>query len=198
MGYPLTVPLETEIKLRLENAASIRKRLRKLGFRLHARRVFESNTIFDFPDKRLCEKGELIRIRKVASKALLTYKGPPRSGPHKSREEIETTLADAKTMQDVFKRLELTVVFRYEKYRAEYARPGIRGIVTVDETPIGNFLEIEGPPKWIDSTARELGYARSDYITMSYSDLYLEHCRECGIQPSHMTFSARHRRTPER
>ena len=32
-----------------------------------------------------------------------------------------------------------------------------KGQVVVDETPIGNFCEIEGPPRWIDATAKKLG-----------------------------------------
>jgi len=27
----------------------------------------------------------------------------------------------------------------------------------LDETPIGNFCEIEGAPRWIDATAKKLG-----------------------------------------
>jgi len=45
--------------------------------------------------------------------------------------------------------------------------------VMVDETPIGNFLEIEGDPAGIDAVAARLGFARSDYITDSYHRLFL-------------------------
>ena len=78
------------------------------------------------------------------------------------------------------------------------------GKVLLDETPIGNFLEIEGSPRWIDRTARALGFFDGDYITRSYGYLYLAYCRERrmrparhGFRPKEMKRSAR-THTPER
>jgi adenylate cyclase class 2 len=83
-------------------------------------------------------------------------------------------------------------VFRYEKFRTEYAkRVANGGKVLLDETPIGNFLEIEGSPRWIDRTARLLGFASNDYITRSYGYLYLAYCRERRIPPKNMLFKSR-------
>ena len=42
--------------------------------------------------------------------------------------------------------------FKYEKYRTEFA-DAAGGTVTFDETPIGNFLELEGSGAWIDEMA---------------------------------------------
>ena len=58
----------------------------------------------------------------------------------------------------------------------------------LDETPIGNFLEIEGRPKWIDRTARVLGFSAGDYITTSYGSLYRIYCRENGVSRKDMVF----------
>jgi len=185
------VPIETEVKIRIDNIEGLRKKLRSLGFKLHARRVFESNTIFDTADKMFRQKGELLRLRRAGRDALITFKGPARDGPHKSREEIEATVSDAGSMQEIFSRLRLEPAFKYEKYRTEYKRPGSSGIVTADETPIGDFLELEGAPDWIDSTARKLGYSPSEYIVKSYGALYFEYCHEHGIEPSHMVFEHR-------
>jgi adenylate cyclase class 2 len=192
----LILPLETEIKIRISSVAAVRKRLRDLGYRVHARRVFESNVLFDTPDRRLGKKSHLLRIRRVGRVTLVTYKGPSQDGPHKSREEIQTTVADANAMEEIFARLGMRPSFRYEKYRTEYSRQGSQGIITVDETPIGNYLEIEGAPRWIDTTAKELGYSRSEYITKSYGALYREYCSEHGVEPSDMVFESR--RTPDR
>jgi len=54
-----------------------------------------------------------------------------------------------------------------------FRRPGQPGKALVDETPVGNFLELEGPPDWIDRTARRLGFRPGDYSLASYRDLYL-------------------------
>ncbi len=46
------------------------------------------------------------------------------------------------------------------------------GVAMLDETPAGVFLELEGPPRWIDRTARRLGFGEADYITASYAELH--------------------------
>jgi adenylate cyclase class 2 len=199
------LPLETEIKIRISSVQTIRRRLRRLGFRIHKRRVFERNVILDTSARDIGRTGQLMRIRRVGGRAIVTYKGPSKKGRHKSREEIETQVADPEALETIFARLGLQPTFRYEKIRTEYERPRLRGIVTVDETPVGDFLEIEGAPKWIDATARELGFTRADYITSSYGQLYIQYCRDQGIKPAQMIFQSTHRgirrthgRTPER
>ena len=70
-------------------------------------------------------------------------------------------------------RLDFIPTFRYEKFRTEYHRAGETGVATLDETPIGVYLELEGAPAWIDRSARRLGFAESDYSTASYYGLYV-------------------------
>ncbi|MBV9156122.1 MAG: adenylate cyclase, partial [Acidobacteriaceae bacterium] len=65
-----------------------------------------------------------------------------------------------------------------------------QGVVTLDETPIGTFLELEGPGDWIDETAKQLGFSRADYIVDSYGRLYLADCERRGVQPTNMTFAS--------
>ena len=175
----------------------MRKRLREVGFRIHKRRVFERNVVLDTPARDIGLSGQLIRIRRVGGRSIITYKGPSKDGRHKSREEIETQVADPEVLETIFERLGLQPTFRYEKLRTEYERPGHKGIVTIDETPVGDFLEIEGGSKWIDATARELGFTRSDYITSSYGELYLQHCCDHGINPTQMIFRSKHGGTPK-
>jgi len=83
--------------------------------------------------------------------------------------------------------------FRYEKYRTTYHLPPstewAKGLlIELDETPIGTFVELEGPPEAIDRAAEELGFSRHDYIVMNYLSLYLEDCRAKGIEPRDMVF----------
>jgi adenylate cyclase, class 2 len=61
-------------------------------------------------------------------------------------------------------------------------------MATVDETPIGVFLELEGLPRWVDRIARVLGFSAADYITLSYGRLYIEACAARGIAPTNMVF----------
>jgi len=62
--------------------------------------------------------------------------------------------------------------------------------VVVDETPIGNFAEIEGPPDWIDKIARDLGVTPADYITETYAALFFAWKRESQSPAHEMTFQA--------
>jgi adenylate cyclase, class 2 len=63
-------------------------------------------------------------------------------------------------------------------------------VVTLDETPIGDFLELEGPGEWIDDTAKRLGFSRQDYVLDSYARLYVADCERRGVEPSHMVFAS--------
>lgn len=180
---------EIEIKLPVASTAQARRMLRTVGFRVFKPRVFERNTMFDTAKTALRKSSRLLRVREAGKAAKLTFKGPPDIGKHKSREELEVDIADAKTLAAIFNRLDYQPVFRYEKFRTEYRRPGSTGIATLDETPIGVYLELEGSPSWIDRTARLLGFAESDYLTASYARLYLDWCKDNGAPPAHMLFS---------
>lgn len=180
---------EIEIKLALASAAEGRRLLRAAGFRVARRRVFESNTLLDNARHTLSGAGCLLRIREAGRHVLLTYKGPAAAGKHKSREEIEVECGDARKLAALLVRLDFRPTLRYEKYRAEYRRAGESGMVTLDETPFGAYLELEGAPRWIDRTARRLGFRESGYITDSYYGLYADYCQRRGIRLGHMTFA---------
>jgi adenylate cyclase class 2 len=180
---------ETEIKLAAPDVKTARRLLREGGFRIARRRVFEANVVYDTTSPSLRPTGRLLRVRQADRTSILTYKGPPLpSSKYKSREEIEVDVSDAHAIGTVFERLGYQPVSRYEKYRTEYRDASGRGVATIDETPIGVFMDLEGPPAWIDRTARRLGFKDKDYITMSYSALYIAWCQREGIKPSNMIF----------
>ena len=154
---------ETEIKLVVKNPKELRWRLAELGFRPVLARHFESNYLFDFPDQRLRKSRCLLRLRFTHDQGLLTFKGAPvQSRDYKIRREIETHVEDGHRLGEILHNLGMREVFCYEKYRTIYAPRG-KGDVTdaphlvYDETPVGNFLELEGPQRWIDEVARQLG-----------------------------------------
>jgi len=180
--------VETEIKLRVDDDAGIRARLGRAGFRVLRRRTFEANIVFDTPDRALRKAGHLLRLRRFGRDIILTFKGPPQPGRHKSREEIETGLTSFESACEILTRLRFEPSFRYEKYRTEFRRGRDLGLVMLDETPIGNFLELEGSKYWIDRTAALLGFHPSDYMTASYISLYLDYCRREGREASGMVF----------
>ena len=184
---------EIEIKLRLRGAAQGRRLLQRAGFQVLRPRVFEANLVLDGPEGPLRESGSLLRVRQAGQRSLLTFKGPSTTGRHKSREELEIEVSDARITAQILDRLGFQPVFRYQKYRTEFSQPDQPGAVILDETPIGVFLELEGPPDWIDQTAARFGFSESDYITASYARLYVDFCRARRRRPRHMLFPNRRR-----
>jgi adenylate cyclase, class 2 len=208
---------EIEVKLRVSGIAAIRACLKRLRAAEISPRTYESNTLYDTPQSDLRRRGQLIRIRTeqpasrygkksaVAGAAILTYKGPPirsrggtktrgdaRNRSHfKIREEAEVSLSGPDELARIFRALGLRPMFRYEKFRTTYALPGVRGLkVELDETPVGTYLELEGPVAAIDRGARLLGYRRADYLKDSYGSLYLAACRKRCLKPGNMLFPA--------
>ena len=165
---------ETEIKLRVPTPEHAHQLLLLHGFEVLHPRIFERNHIFDTADATLRQSRRLLRLRDAGGLVTLAFKGPAQTGKHKSREEREVHPDNFDQMQIILERLGYQVTFRYDKYRTEYARPEADGIATVDETPAGTFMELEGEPAWIDRTAAELGFSEADYITASYASLYTQ------------------------
>ena len=108
---------ETEIKLVAPDVADARRLLRKAGFRVARRRVFEANTVFDTADRGLRQANLLLRVRETPGADTFTFKGPPLAAKHKTREELELTLSSAATCGLILRRLGYVPAFRYEKYR---------------------------------------------------------------------------------
>jgi len=187
--------VETEIKLRLtESPERARALLEQHGFQAIRPRQLETDQTFDLytsdlPMGELRRSGRLLRLRSTAGRWTITYKGPPdASTKHKSREEIETDVSDGVTFAQILERLGYQRSFAYEKFRTTFKSPSEDGIVTLDETPIGDFLELEGPGYWIDETAVTLGFGPADYITSSYAALYEEHRQTHATVPRDMQF----------
>ena len=182
---------EIEIKLAAPDVAAARRLLRSAGFRVSRRRVFEANTVFDTPQRSLRQASRLLRVRQTPGADTLTFKGTPLAARHKTREELEVRLSGAAACSAILERLGFAPAFRYEKFRTEFRLPGTSGMATLDETPIGVYLELEGSPRWIDRMARRLGFREQDYITASYGRLYLDWCAARNIEPTHMVFPSR-------
>ena len=183
-------------------------------------KVHEENVIFDTPQGGLAKHGQLLRIRtetpevrgkakKVGPKqrAILTFKQPvtrpaiPRlggdsNGPYKVRDEIEVEVTESANLARIFEGLGMSGWFRYEKYRTTFRLPASKAwakglLIELDETPIGTFVELEGPAEAIDQAARGLGYSKREYVLKNYLRLYMEDCRRRGEEPRHMLFPNR-------
>jgi adenylate cyclase class 2 len=181
------MPQEIEIKFRVADLRALARKLRAAGFRLVTPRTHEMNTLYDLPGEVLRSRKELLRLRKYGSAWTLTHKSGTIRARHSSRLELETAVTDGKTLDSILHALGYAPTFRYEKFRAEWTDG--KGQVVVDETPIGNFCEIEGPSRWIDATAKKLGVSAEDYITKNYATLFVEWKEETRSSAREMTFN---------
>jgi adenylate cyclase class 2 len=80
-------------------------------------------------------------------------------------------VTDPDAVQSILAGLGYEPRFRYQKFRESFAWRDVE--VEIDETPIGTFLEIEGPIATIHAAAEALGQGPEDYITDSYVGLFL-------------------------
>ncbi len=190
--------IETEIKFRVADLAVLAERLESAGFRLETPRSFESNTLYDTPDRQMRARTEILRIRSYAGDWTLTHKrlpspaafgsGYPEIDRHKHRVETETLVAHGGALAELFLSLGLVAAFRYEKWRTEWTDG--EGHCVIDETPIGNYAELEGSSDWIDRAASRLGVEPSSYITLSYGRLFDEWRIQHRRNVEDLTFSA--------
>ena len=138
-------------------------------------------------------------IRKNGQRVLLTFKQPSvrtageEGGRYKVREETELEVGDSAALTKIFEGLGLRGWFSYEKYRTTWKLGAAQSwakdlLIEVDETPVGVFAELEGPPGAIDQAAERLGFSRRDYLTKNYLTLYAEDCRRRGAAPGNMLF----------
>jgi len=192
---------EIEVKLRIGDRQGFLRQLARLKAKLTRARVHEMNTLYDTGDGQLARQGQMLRLRveraagharsagrgskfakdRPAGAGVLTFKGPANGSetnnpePYKVREEHELCISNPEEMTKIFEALGLRPCFRYEKFRTTFSLPGMMRVkLTLDETPIGVFAELEGERGEIDRAAEMLGFGRSDYINKSYGALFIE------------------------
>jgi adenylate cyclase, class 2 len=182
---------ETELKFLVPDQTALRSRALAQGFALQTERTFESNTLYDTPERLLRGKKQILRLRFYGDRCTLTHKrmveGATDEGArHNTRVETETLVEDCEAMAEVFVQLGYSPVFRYEKYRTEWSHG--EGHLVVDETPIGVWAELEGPPDWIDNMLEKLEVPQEACTTESYGALFLIWKDRTGSPAENLTF----------
>ncbi len=202
------VDYEVEVKLPCDELS----RLTDAGLTLERSKArhFEDNWVFKLPDGKL-RKGQYLRVRHTGNgdgagrrhAGVLTYKGKSRrtsadtKGKYKGkkvREEVETTVGQPAKTVKILKRLGFQRSFRYQKYRTCYTvrlDDGRSLQATFDETPIGNYIELEGDAGTIETVAEMLGYPPSAFISESYVEMQVARCAGKGEPLSDLLFPRR-------
>jgi len=134
----------------------------------------------------------MFRLRRAGDRWTTTLKERvPDEGDYKIRREYESEVSDGEAMLDVIRGLGMEPAYRYQKYRSTF-RAGAT-LITLDELPIGNYVELEGAREEIDRLAAELGYSREDYISADYRTLHKQRVQQesGGDEPAEMVFPGR-------
>jgi len=167
---------ELEIKLYLADLPAFNQKIESAGGQLSETRLHEINLRFDLPGGELTRAAQVLRLRQDNA-ARMTYKGPGETitGVH-VRREIEFTVNDFQSAQDLLEALGYQVSLMYEKYRTTYTLDDLQ--ITLDEMPYGNFTEIEGSDtRAIRNAAGILNLRWEARILESYTSLF-DHLRE--------------------
>jgi predicted adenylyl cyclase CyaB len=159
--------IETEVKIRIQDALDMRRRLLDLGCTVSNERFFESDTFYDLSGEPLARSRGALRLRTIGKRSWLTFKGAPRKArSFKVREEHESEIRNPAEFRKILKALGFHPVFKYGKRRTHLRIGRLR--ICLDETSIGNFIELEGKRAEIVRFAKQLGYRRTDFITLDY------------------------------
>jgi adenylate cyclase class 2 len=185
--------LEQEVKLAYPDVESARTAILAAGGQLVVPRRLLDDLLFDTADGALRRGGSALRLRADGPAWRLTWKGPVRPGSVKAREELETAVEDGAVMLALLQALGYRQLFRGQKYREEYALGA--AVVTVDDTPAGVYVEIEGSPEEIDRVTTLLGRTPADYRLESYPTLWRRFCEARGTTERDMIFEADARRS---
>src|SRR5262245_41960440 len=115
--------LEIEMKFPVPDFNAVLARLPELDAKPGDRRA-EADHYFNAPHRDFAQTDEALRIRRIGAANRVTYKGPRRPGPDKTRTEIEVPLADGDTAFADFARVLTALGFRpvavVSKRRAGY------------------------------------------------------------------------------
>lgn len=170
----MTAPLETELKIPVKDFTLVRERLTGRSAEPVHPMAREVNLLLDTDDGCLQDAGKILRLRHYGSRHILTFKGPAvYYGPVKERPEHETEIENTERMLEILDHLGLRAVARYEKDREMWLVDEIS--VVLDHTPMGDFVEVEGPRERLQTAARSLGLDPSTSVKGSYLSLWREH-----------------------
>ena len=186
--------IEIEVKLRVGSAAGARALLDRLPATPEGARVFEDNDVYDTPDGAFFSTHRLLRLRTVGDRGMITYKEKVQTNLHaKVRAEIQTGVSSPEAARAILLKLGFARVYRYQKQRSNFVWTDPLGselAISLDETPIGVFLELEGPAPAIDHAARRMGFTEADYIVDDYHSLHQAWLKDRGLPQGDMVFDA--------
>ena len=163
--------LESERKYGVDDLRAVRRLLETKEQAILLGEYFESNRIFDWPDRALLQQRKLLRLRQ-GGRTVLCLKSPP-AGEHpedlKVWQENQTEVGSVHETAAVLGQLGLRVVLEYEKIRSKWRWGACE--VCLDRVPFGRFVEIEGDEPELTQVAAALELDPRRATTATYHEL---------------------------
>lgn len=179
---------EIEVKFSISSVDEMLKTMLDAGAVLEQETRFERNLRWDDPKETLTKTNQVLRLRDNGGVSVLTYKSEKQNDKRLAdREEIETVVSDFENTRLILERLGYQIVFIYEKYRSIYHFNDTD--LFLDHTPIGDYIEIEGPDgEAIRKAAESLGLNWENRISKGYRNLFKSWKKETGFEGRDMVF----------
>jgi adenylate cyclase class 2 len=153
---------EVEVKIIEIDRGQVEAKLRSLG----ATKTRDDDIVtlfFDFPDNSITKAQNLLRLRRVGDKTMLTFKKFVENHSAKVRVETEVIVSEFESARSILQSLGLIPTLHMEKHRTSYSlASGVE--VDIDKytgrySHIPTLLEIEGPDEaTIYAQAKLLGF----------------------------------------
>lgn len=185
-NHPMS--FEVEVKFRVGSHDDVLRRLTELGARAGSA-VRQEDAYLAHPARDFAQTNEALRIRRIGEENRVTYKGPRRTGPTKTREEIEIAFTRGDAAFEQLSRLFANLGFkpvavirkRRQTFQLTHRSHDVEvGLDTADE--LGEFAEVEAiaateddlsaAQDVVQEVAQTLGL--SDVEPRSYLRMYLE------------------------
>jgi len=180
--------LEQEAKFILTDPGACRDTIISLGG-VSRGRVFETNICYDDRKRRLAASQSILRLRRDKI-VRLTFKSPLAGEPDtqvKTMHELETTVTDFDTMDQILTAIGFAPAQIYEKWRETFTLDGAE--LCLDTMPFGNFLEIESSPAQVKSLSAALGFRWEKRVLANYLAIFALIRKKEGFDFTDITFA---------
>ena len=170
------IEIEKKYRLTREQRERLMLRLRESGA-TNEGEEFEENTLY--AGGNLDVSRQVLRLRRVGGKAVLTYKERYASeSAIKQHREDETRIEDAHALAAILDALGYKPTLVYEKRRTTWQWKDAE--IVVDELSFGLYAEIEGEENVIIEVEQSLGLAEAEAEMSTYPDLARQHGQKHG------------------
>ena len=157
---------EIEVRFLIKDLLKFIESLNRVGAICTHRRYLEINELFDTAKKDLSKNFETLRLRSDWAQKI-TYK---RALTFNIRNEIEFEVSDINKARELISALGYERYLLFEKYRTIYVWQGAQ--ITIDETPIGLFIEIE-------DKSLDLLEEKTEFLWLNWDDQVRKSYFEC-------------------